>query len=220
MKMSEEQFAELALKALTGEAEPAERERLDAALRGDAALAEEFAILREAFQATRQAAPLLSPAEAELPAYRLAELRGSVSAAFPVVRERPGLFAFLRPFLVPSAALACACVVAMFFLGGSPRVEIGMYAPDSLRGEKSLRLDKAPHAVVRTFQSDAAFTSWLDTPLPHSVRARIWIDEEHDLIHIVRPSDTASPRQESEPLPPSDEQRAKRLSELVDEISR
>jgi len=226
--MNEEQFTELALKTISGEADAGERSRLDAALRQDPALQREFAALRETLFAARQAAPLAAarnPEEIEFPEYRLQELRASVRAAFPSKEPKTRRLPFFRYLLSPWGGLAFALLlVSLVLLSGplapKPYVAIGMYAEEATRGENPPEIGNFPGGAVHRFDSDPAFAAWLSTPFAPGEKARIWIDEEHDLIHIRHPATLFSPASEkTETLPATAAARDAELHQLTHAIT-
>jgi len=222
--MNEEQFTEIALKVLSGEADAAERARLETALREDKALALEFESLRETFLAARQSSPLLAarhPESVPFPEYRLQELQASVRAAFPQKKagRKESLLPLFRYLFSPWGGAAFALLAVSFVLlsntlNPKPYVAIGMYAEEATRGENASPTMDFADATTHRFDSDAAFAAWLASPFSKGEKARIWIDEEKDLLHIRTPL-----AEKTEPLPPTPQDRTTRLQALAHEIT-
>jgi len=222
--MNEEQFTEIALKVLSGEADVAERARLETALREDKALALEFESLRETFLAARQSSPLLAARHTEavpFPEYRLQELKASVRSAFPQKKggQKESRLSLFRYLVSPWGGAALALLAVSFVLlsnalSPKPYVAVGMYAEETTRGENASQITDVAGATTHRFDTDAAFAAWLASPFSKGEKARIWIDEEKDLLHIRTPL-----TERAEPLPSTPQDREARLRALAHEIT-
>ncbi|PAW79513.1 MAG: hypothetical protein B9S32_02965 [Verrucomicrobia bacterium Tous-C9LFEB] len=228
--MHDDEFQHLALKALSGDISPEENAALERGLKEEPARQAELEDLRAALAITRATLPLASALEAspvELPAHRLNQLRSSVRLHFQKEEAKPEAatrFAgwnWLRTAWGQSlsgAALAVLCVVLIVASQSGPSgIEIGLYAESTTRdGVTALTLPESASVRVTRFENDQAFDQWLSRPFDREEKARIWFDDEHDLIHVrLRPTLFRESREWTRPLPAGDADRRAALESLL-----
>lgn len=196
--MHDDEFHHLALKTLAGEASPEESVALERCLQAEPQRRTELEELRAALAITRTTLPLAAALEtkatAEVPPHRVNQLRSAVRLHFQKqeseekskMRSASPLVEF---FVSWKRVLAGGLVaLALVILFSSPRpqgIEIGFYAEGITRnGAAALSFPTASSTHITRFESDQAFDQWLARPFAPDEKARIWFDEERDLIHI------------------------------------
>ena len=192
--MDAETFQTLALRVIAGEASADDRHALEAELSAEPLRREEFQQLQVTHDVLRTTAPMSEAALAttpDLPAYRVNELRTAVRQHFgpAAAREKkatPGWVLVLRWLFAGAGFTAFgAAVVIMSF--ANKTIEVGVYGSDLARGgDGALTAQDVPAARLITFDQDAPFDAWQDRPLAWNERGKIWVDNEHDLIYVVR----------------------------------
>ena len=206
--MDADTFTDLALQVLAGNADAATRQSLDRAMEADPQLRARFADLKLTHDAFLVAAPLAtaeSAAQPELPAYRVNELRTAVRQHFGPAKNRAGQphphFLLLRRLWVTGVMAGLALVLAQMFLSDRS-VEVGLYRSDVMRGDNGDVTPQGTIAKVVLFDQDAPFDEWQKT-LAWNQHAKIWIDNEHDLVHVLYRDRNGKLAEVTEPLAPS-----------------
>jgi hypothetical protein len=229
--MDADTFTDLALRVIAGEATVDERATLERELSADASLRAEFDELALTFNTMRTAAPMNDASLAttpELPAHRVHELRSAVRRHFgplTAVRHTPMLDA-LR-WLFAGGGLAGLAVLIVLLCLSNRTIEVGSYTDDLVRnGDHPLTQADLPSAKFLTFDKDADFDAWQSQPLAWYERGKIWVDNEHDLLHIVKRVGHGEVISETQPLATSDDpQRAEeaqraQIQQAVQSLSR
>jgi hypothetical protein len=228
--MDAESFNALALRVISREATDAERRELEAELSSTPARRAEFEDLKlthEILQTTAPTAQAIGATRPELPAHRVNELRTAVRQHFgPVVnREKAAAFSaewkrILRWLFAGSGIGALGFAVVVFCFADRS-IEIGLYRTDLVRsGDQGLMAENVPAAHLVVFDGDAPFSDWQNQPLAWSERAKIWVDNEHDLLHIVRRVRQGQVVIESRPLAPTNEGQRAQIEQVVGELGR
>ena len=225
--MDAELFNALALRVLAGEAADDERRALETELSAIPARRAEFEQLKLTHGILRAAAPMAEAASATtpgLPAHRVNELRTAVRQHFGTASHRqknPAPFANWIPALrwlfagSGAAALGVAVVLLCF---ANRTIEVGLYATDSVRGvDQSLTAADIPSARLVTFNQDAPFDQW-QSQLAWNEHAKIWVDNEHDLLHIVQRVRHGTVVQQTQPLAPTNEGQREQIQQVVDAL--
>jgi hypothetical protein len=221
--MDAETFTELALRVIAGEATADERATLERELAGDPARRAEF----EQLDALRTAAPVTEAARATspgLPAHRVNELRTAVRQHFgPVAARRkpptPVLDAFRWLFAGGGLVGLAAIIVLLCF--SNRTIEVGLYGTDLTRnGDQGLSAQDVPAAKLVTFDQDAPFDAWQSQPLAWYEHAKIWVDNEHDQLHIVRRIGHGHVVSETQPLAASNDAQRAQIRQAVQDLSR
>lgn len=230
--MRDDKFQSLALHVLSGDATPEERATLESCLVAEPSRRDEFEELRATLAITQATLPLAAALDAEpveLPRHRLGELHSAVRLHFQKKEiaddategSAVAWFQTLWGRLLWGSGLAVACVAV--FLSAQPAptgIEMGLYAESttrSLSGE--LVPPTAPGLRVTRFENDQSFDQWLAHPFAANEKARIWLDEEHDLIHIRKRLPVLRFTYEStRPLPAGDTERRAALETLLGEL--
>lgn len=228
--MHDDEFHHLALKALSKEISAEESATLERCLKEEPNRQAEFDDLREAFEITRTTLPLASALEAapvELPAHRMNPLRSAVRLHFQkteAVAEAESASSMLNWLqttwgrCLSGGGLVAVCVVLLLVAWPGPTgVEIGLYAESTTRdGAAALTLPETPSVRVTRFENDQSFDQWLARPFGQDEKARIWFDEEHDLIHVrVRPTLFHDAREWTRPLPAKEADRRATLESVL-----
>ncbi|HUB67101.1 MAG TPA: hypothetical protein VL981_06425 [Candidatus Methylacidiphilales bacterium] len=215
-------FTDLALRIIAGEADVDDRRAFEAEMAADPARREEFAGLQMTHRLLGVALPMTEAARAtgpELPAYRINELRTAVRQHFGPAASRAGKsrspFLVLRWIFAGGAAAVIGAIMVMILFSDST-VEIGLYRTDLMRGNNAaLTPESVPAAKIVAFDADAPFDQWQTRPLAWYQRAKIWVDNEHDLLHIIRREQNGQITVLTQPLAESDEAQRQQIEQAV-----
>jgi hypothetical protein len=226
--MDAESFTDLALRVLSGEATADERRALETELSAVPVRREEFEQLKLTHRLLRTTVPMMEATRAsapELPAHRVNELRTAVRQHFgPAVnREKKaapfsGWIPAFRWIFAGSgiAALGFAVVLLCF---ANRTVEVGLYTVDLVRnGDKPITTADVPSARLVQFDYDAPFDQWQNQPLAWNEHAKIWVDNEHDLLYIVRRVRQGQIVTETQPLAPTNEGQREQIKQVVETL--
>jgi hypothetical protein len=226
--MDTESFTALALRVISHEATDDERRALEAELVSVPARREKFEQIKLTHEILRATAPMAQAARAitpGLPAHRVNELRTAVRQHFGPAANRPktaassgGLIPVLRwIFAGTGAAVLGVAVVLLCFANRS--IEVGLYQTDLMRGgDKALSAADVPSAHLVAFDQDGSFDQWQNQPLAWNEHAKIWVDNEHDLLHIVRRVRHGQIVMETQPLAPTNEGQREQIKQVVEEL--
>jgi hypothetical protein len=222
--MDAETFTELALRVIAGEATADERATLERELSAVPSRHAEFEQLALTLDALRTAAPMTEAALAsapELPAHRVHELRSAVRRHFgplTAVRHTPLLDA-LR-WLFAGGGLAGLAAIVVLFCFANRTIEVGSYTDDLVRsGEHPLTQADLGTAKLLSFEHDAEFDSWQNQPLAWYEHAKIWVDNEHDQLHILKRVDHGHIESVTQPLAPTDDAQRAQILQVVQSLS-
>jgi hypothetical protein len=223
--MDAESFTTLALRVLSREATDHERRALDVELAATPAHCVEFEQLKLTHEILRTTAPLTDAVQAtspELPAHRVGELRTAVRQHFGPAANRkakaPGstVWAHLLRWVFGGGGLAALGYAIIMFSFANRTIEVGLYGSDLARGGgESLTAQDVPAAHLLTFDQDAPFDQWQNQPLAWNERAKIWVDNERDLLHIVRRVRQGQIIMETQPLASTDEAQREQIKQVV-----
>jgi hypothetical protein len=223
--MDADSFNDLALRVIAGEANDAERQALETELLGHPGRRDEYEQIKVTHDILRATAPMTEAARAtspELPAYRVNELRTAVRQHFGPAAQREKKSGSLRTTLrwIFAGGGATALVVLLVVLNLSNRtVEVGVYRSYQMRSdETALSSQDVPTATVISFDQDAPFDQWQSAPLGWSERAKIWVDNEHDLLHIVHRVNHGQISRETYPLAPTNDGQREQIKQMVDSL--
>lgn len=222
--MDADSFTHLALRVLSREATADEQRALEAELSSNPKYRDEFEQMKITHDALRTIAPMTEAARAtapELPSHRLNELRTAVRQHFgPIAnrQEKPALWGSLA--LLPRwfvAAGAMPAVIAVVWLAFADRsVEVGLYRADLVRGAgTALSSEAVSSAHIVTFDQDASFDQWQKT-LAWYQHAKIWIDDEHNLLHVVRRGAEGQLVDQAEPLARTNQEQREQIRQSVE----
>ena len=219
--MDAETFTDLALRVLAGEATADERATFERELAGNSAHLEQLAQL----EALRTAVPMTDAARATepaLPAHRVNELRTAVQQHFGPVAARkssPMLDAFRWLFAGGGLVGLAAIIVLLCF--SNRTIEVGLYGTDLARGgDQGLSAQDVPTAKLVTFDQDAPFDAWQDQPLAWYEHAKVWVDNDHDQLHIVRRIGHGHVVSETQPLATAGDAQRAQIRQAVQDLSR
>ncbi len=223
--MDADSFTELALRVIAGEASADERATLERELSAAPSRRDEFEQLALTFEAIRTAAPMNEAAQAtapELPAYRVHELRSAVRRHFgplAAVRHTPLLDA-LR-WIFAGGGLTGLAVIIVLFCFANRTIEVGSYADDLVRsGEHPLTQADLGAAKLLSFEHDAEFDSWQSQPLAWYEHAKIWVDNEHDLLHVTKRVDHGQIVSVTQPLASKEDDQRAQILQAVQNLQR
>ncbi len=227
--MDAESFTNLALRVLAREATDEERRALDAAMTSNLAYREEFSQLKIAHEVLRILAPMTEATQArepELPAYRLNELRTAVRQHFGPANQRAstmnnhGLLTPALRWLLGGGVMTALAIVVVLMSFSDRMVEIGLYQTDTVRGgDTPFSSADVPAAHVVTFNQDAPFDQWKKT-LGWNQHAKVWIDNENDLLHVVRRDKNGQIIEQTEPLAPTNREQREQISRAVESLQK
>jgi hypothetical protein len=228
--MSPESFTDLALRVIAREATDDERATLEAELAASAERRGEFQQLQATQEILRVTAPLVAAAQATepiLPAHRRNELRTAVRQHFGPAANRGraqaktgGLLDVLR-WIFAGGGLAGLGFVIVVFCFANRSVEVGVYQTDLARGaDQGLAAQDLPSAHVVTFDQDAPFDQWQNRPLAWNEHAKIWVDNEHDLLYIVQRVRTGQIVTGTQPLAPTSEGQRAQIRQVVESLQK
>ena len=227
--MDADSFTDLALRVISGETTDNERQSLEAEFSAHPERREEFQQLKITHDILRTTAPMTEAAKATepaLPAYRMGELRTAVRQHFgPAARSQKtanagGFFSALRWVFAGSGAtlVAVAVIVVMF---SNRSIEVGVYGTDLVRGEDApLTAQDIPSARLVTFEKDTPFDQWQSQPLAWYEHAKIWVDNEHDLLHIVRRPIHGEIMTVVQPLAPTTQGQRDQIKQVVENLKK
>jgi hypothetical protein len=226
--MDTESFTALALRVISREATDDERRALETEMASLPARREEFEQLKLTHEILRATAPMVQAAQAitpGLPAHRVNELRTAVRQHFGPATNRkksPAPFGEWIPalrWLFAGSGLAALGFAVVVFCFANRTVEVGLYGADLVRGgDQSLTAQDVPSARLLTFDQDAPFDQWQNRPLAWNEHAKIWVDNEHDLLHIVRRVRHGQILMETQPLAPTNEGQREQIKQVVDAL--
>ena len=220
--MDADTFTELALRVIAGEAIGDDHATLERELSADPSRRAEFDQFALTFDAIRTAAPLNEAALAaapELPAHRVGELRGAVRRHFgPIATGRHTPLLDALRWLFAGGGLAGLATLVVLLCLSNRTIEVGSYADDLVRnGDHPLTQADLGAAKLLTFEKDADFDIWQNQSLAWYEHAKIWVDNEHDQLHILKRVDHGHIVSVSQPLAPTDDaQRAQILQAVQD----
>jgi hypothetical protein len=226
--MDAETFNDLALRVIAGEATADDRRALDAELASAPARRAEFEQLQVTHDILRATAPVAQAAQAlapGLPEHRVGELRTAVRQHFgPATNRAPktapfaGWIPAFRWLFAGSGTAAIGYALVIFFFANRT-IEVGLYGTDLVRGgDQSITAADVPAAKLVTFEQDAPFDQWQSQPLAWDERAKIWIDNEHDLLHITRRVRHGQIITETQPLAPTTAAQREQIKQLVESL--
>jgi hypothetical protein len=226
--MEADAFTDLALRLVAGEATDAERRALEAELAAHPVRRQEFEQLTRLHALASAALPMTEAVKATqpvVPTYRMNELRTAVRQHFGPATKRPkatagGFFPLLRWILAGGGATVLAAIV-IFFDMSDRAIEIGLYQSDLVRGDNATLVPHdVPAARIITFEQDTPFDQWQSEPLDWTEHAKIWVDNEHDLLHIVARDAHGHSVEQTEPLAPTDREQSAQIKQAVEALGR
>jgi len=224
--MDADSFTQLALRTLSHEASAKDQRALANELSAHPARREEFEQLKITHDLLRTTVPLMEAANAdapELPAYRLNELRTAVRQHFGPAANRkkssvPWQLSGLR-WIFAGGATSVLAVVAVLLIFTDRSVEVGLYRTDLMRGGDSVLPEAVPTAHIVTFDQDASFDQWQKT-LAWYQHAKVWVDNENNLLHIVRRDAQGRLVDQTEPLAPTNRELHEQVSRAVESLKK
>jgi len=227
--MDADSFNDLALRVIAGEATVADRATLEAELSAHPERRDDFEQMKITHDVLRTTAPMTEASRAtvpELPAYRVGELRTAVRQHFGPASSRQkssgGLINALRWIFAGGGLTALTVFLVILNLSGRT-IEVGVYRSDSTQMRSDVALLTAqdiPTAKMVAFDQDASFDQWQNQPLAWYERAKIWVDNEHDLLHIVRRESHGNVHIETQPLAPTDEGQREQIKHAVESLQK
>jgi hypothetical protein len=226
--MDTESFTDLALRVIAGEATDDERRALETELAATPVRRGEFERLKLTHEMLRVTAPMAQAAQAitpGLPAHRVNELRTAVRQHFgPAASRKKNQAAFgewipaMRWLFAGSGVAALGFAVALLCFANRS-IEIGLYGTDLARGgDQALTAADIPSAHLLTFDQDAPYDQWQSQPLAWYEHAKIWVDNEHDLLYIVRRVRHGQILTETQPLAPTDSAQREQIKLAVESL--
>ncbi len=228
--MDAESFTDLALRVISREATDDERRTLETELAALPARRQEFEQLKLTHDLLRATAPMTQAAQAVtpvLPAHRLNELRTAVRQHFGPAANREkaraatGKWVPVLRWIFAGGGATVLAVAVVLLCCANRTVEVGLYGTDLARsGDTALSAADLPSAHLVTFDQDAPFDQWQNQPLAWNERAKIWIDNEHDLLHLVHRVRNGQIVIETQPLAPTNEAQRAQIKQLVDELKK
>jgi len=220
-------FTDLALRVISREATDDERRAVEAEMASTPARREEFEQLKRTHQLLRTAAPLTEAARAtgpELPAWRVNELSTAVRqhfgpAANPKAEAGSTIWAHVLRWVFGGGGLAALTFAIVMMCFANRTVEVGLYSSDLVRGgEQSLSARDVPSARLVWFDEDTSFDQWQNQPLAWNQHAKIWVDNEHDLLYVLRRVRHGQIVMETQPLAPTDAAQREQIKQVVNSL--
>ncbi|MDX2225672.1 MAG: hypothetical protein SFY92_01020 [Verrucomicrobiae bacterium] len=220
--MNQELFEQCTLKMLAGEATPEEILQVETACRQDPLREREFQELREAYLITRDVLPLVSAQfeeVPELPEYRVGPLQAAVRRQFAPGKgpRREGAWGWAWPLGLAGAA--CVLLAFLYGPGQTELIELAVIREGTVRSAETELSAKELKVMVREFEDEKQFEAWVQKPLTTGSRARIWFDEETEVIRVERRGDGGRMVQKTYRLPSSNVERQKVLRQIVAELN-
>jgi hypothetical protein len=228
MDMDAESFTNLTLRVISREATIDECHTLEAEMASAPARREEFEQLKLTHEILRTTMPMteaMRTTSPELPAYRVNELRTAVRQHFGPAANRPEVqvgstvWAHVLRWVFGGGSLAALGFAVAIFCFANRTIQVGLYSSDQVRGsDTALSPKDVPSAQVVTFESDAPFDQWQNQPLAWNEHAKIWVDNERDLLHIVRRVAHGQITMETQPLAPTSEGQREQIKQVVESL--
>ena len=227
--MDADSFTDLALRDLAGETTADERLALKKAMSSNPARQVEYEQLQLTYNLLRTTAPMADATRAngpELPAYRVGELRTAVRQHFGPVASRGqsrsglGKLRVAMRWLTAGGSVAALAMMVLFFQLANQTIEVGVWQTDVVRSGDNAALTPGdvPTATILSFGQDAPFDQWQNRPLAWNERAKIWVDNEHDLLHIVHRDVKGQSVPETQPLAPTNEGQREQIRKVVESL--
>jgi hypothetical protein len=223
--MDAETFSALALRVIAREASEHDRRALEAEMSSTPSRRDEFEQLRITHAILQTTAPVAQAARTyspELPAHRVNELRTAVRQHFgpATIPDRAVAgsrgWAFVLRWIFGGSGVAALGFAIVMLVFANRTVEVGLYGTDLVRGgDQSLTAQDVPSAHLITFDADAPFDQWQNQSLAWNEHAKIWVDNEHDLLHVVRRVRTGQIVTETQPLAPTNEAQREQIKQVV-----
>ena len=222
--MEEHDFDSLVLKELSGEASPEESHLLQETIRDHADLRKKYEEWRETWGALKTAGALTGVLHArtpELPAYRLAELKDAVRAAFPRQEQSRRIspwLTWLKPGWTTLGGVAAVFILCLFFIPwrGGGIVELGMEETSAVRGGgEAMDLSRLSNCVLLQFHNENEFENWRKGPLTRRQKAKAWIEEETETLHVIQRDPNGKPSETIHPLPENPAERRRQLEKIL-----
>jgi hypothetical protein len=222
--MDAESFTALALRVIAREASETDRRALEAEIASVPERRDEFDQLRITHALLRTTAPVLEASRAaapELPAHRIGELRTAVRQHFgpanrPAAKTEWHIWAHVLRWVFGGGGLAGLAFAIVMFCFANRTIEVGLYGTDLVRGgDQGLSAQDVPSAKLLTFDQDAPFDAWQNRPLAWNERAKIWVDNERDLLLIVHRVRHGQVITETLPLAPTDAAQREQIRQAV-----
>jgi len=224
--MDADSFTQLALRVLSREATAEEQRTLVAVLSSHPERREEFEQIKITHDLLRTTAPMMEAAQAngpELPSYRLNELRTAVRQHFGPVASRQGSSTGLRipglRWILAGGATTVLAVVAVLLIFSDRSVEVGVYRTDLVRGGDIALPQAVPSAHIVTFDQDSSFDQWQKT-LAWYQHGKVWVDNENNLLHIVRRDSQGHPADQTEPLAQTNRAQCEQINQAVEALKK
>ncbi len=223
--MDAESFTDLALRVISREATEDERRTLEAELSAHSAQQAEFEQLKITHDLLRTTAPMSEAIHAQdpaLPAWRVNELRTAVRQHVgPSKSESTSRFFPSLRWIFSGGVVAVLALVVVFISLADRSVEVGLYQTDLVRGDSAaLSPRDIPTARLVTFDQDAPFDEWQTQPLAWFEHAKVWVDNEHDLLHVVRRDKNGHNVVESQPLASSSQDQRDQIKRAVESLEK
>jgi len=110
----------------------------------------------------------------------------------------------------------------VMFCYANQTVEVGLYGSDlnRVRGYETLTPQDFSSARLVTFDQDAAFDAWQSQPLAWYEHAKIWVDNEHDLLHITQRMRAGQIVTMTQPLAPTDDGQREQIKSVVESLNK
>lgn len=225
--MDNETFHELALRVIAGEATDHDRQTLEVELSAHPELRADFDQLKVTHDVLRTTVPIIDSLQAqgpELPAYRVNELRTAVRRHFgPAAARKASSFGFANAlrWIVSGGGVAALAVFIVLLNFSNHTIEIGVYSSDQMRSSDSTQVPRdLPSTRIMAFDQDASFDQWQNQPLAWYERAKVWVDNEHDLLHVVRRVNHGQISRETYPLAPTTDAQREQVRQMVEQLEK
>jgi hypothetical protein len=225
--MDADSFNALALRVISREATDDERRSLEAELASVPARRADFEQMQVTHDVLRATAPMAEAVGAtapELPAHRRGELRTAVRQQFgPEAKtkaEGSTVWAHLLRWVFGGGGLAALGFAIAMFCFANRTIEVGLYGTDLVRGEQGLSAQDVPAAKLIAFDQDAPFDAWQNAPLAWNERAKIWVDNERDLLYIVERGRHGHVVMVTRPLAATDAEQKEQIKQVVESLAR
>ena len=228
--MDVESFQSLALRVISREATDDERRALEAELASAPARQAEFEELKVTHDVLRTTAPLAEAAAAkttspELPAHRVGELRTAVRQHFGSETKAKTvgspLWGHILRWVFGGGGLAAAVFAVAILCFANQTIEVGSYTDDQVRsGGRPLSHADVPTAKLLEFDQDATFEAWQNAPLAWTERAKIWVDNEHDLLYVMHRVRHGQVVMQAQPLASTPEGQREQIVQVVNSLVR
>ncbi len=122
-------------------------------------------------------------------------------------------------WIFTGGATTVLAAVALLLICSDSTVEVGLYRTDLVRGGDAMPPEEVPSARLVTFDQDASFDQWQKS-LAWYQHAKIWVDTEGSLLHIVHRDSQGHLVDQTEPLASTNREQHEQVIHAVEALKK